>query len=185
MIARYRNKQLRHRIYQSALKGELNTLIDKAREYGVPVLIVDPRNTSKICPIHKAVIKYGENRIGICSKEGERWHREVVALINIYLKTLEALYEGSAQKGFGALGIALDGSTIPLSSTATHEPIEIPRSLWERWRSPDAAGLKTLWIKKQSNPKQKNINDNQQPSGDKRKNLPRLMKPREGGSARS
>jgi IS605 OrfB family transposase len=30
MIARYRNKQLRHRIYQSALKGELNTIIDKA-----------------------------------------------------------------------------------------------------------------------------------------------------------
>jgi IS605 OrfB family transposase len=36
MIARYRNKQLRHRIYQSALKGELNTIIDKAREYSVP-----------------------------------------------------------------------------------------------------------------------------------------------------
>jgi IS605 OrfB family transposase len=50
MIARYKNKQLRHRIYQSALKGELNTktMIDKAREYGVPVLMVDPRNTSKI-----------------------------------------------------------------------------------------------------------------------------------------
>jgi len=36
MIARYRNRQLRHRIYQSALKGELNAIIDKAREYGVP-----------------------------------------------------------------------------------------------------------------------------------------------------
>jgi IS605 OrfB family transposase len=61
MIARYRNRQLRHRIYQSALKGELNTIIDKAaKEYEVPVLMVDPRNTSKICPIHKAVIEYGE-----------------------------------------------------------------------------------------------------------------------------
>jgi putative transposase len=30
MISRYRNKQLRHRIYQSALKGELNAIIDKA-----------------------------------------------------------------------------------------------------------------------------------------------------------
>ena len=100
MIARYRNKQLRHRIYQSALKGELNTIIDKAREYGMPVLMVDPRNTSKICPIHKTVIEYGEDRIGVCSKGGERWHREVAALINIYLKALEALYEGNAQKGF-------------------------------------------------------------------------------------
>jgi hypothetical protein len=29
MISRYRNRQLRHRIYQSALKGELNALIDQ------------------------------------------------------------------------------------------------------------------------------------------------------------
>jgi hypothetical protein len=63
----------------------------------------------------------------------------------------EALYEGSAQKGFGDPSI--DGSPMPLGSTATSEPIEIPRSLWGRWKSPDATGLKTLWIKKQSNPK--------------------------------
>jgi putative transposase len=161
MIIRYRNRQLRHRIYQSALKGELNAIIDKAREYGVPVLMVDPRNTSKICPIHNALIKYGEDRIGICSKGGERWHREVVALINIYLKALEALYEGNAQKGFGILGI--DGNPVPLGSTATHEPIEIHRSLWERWRSPDdhKEAIETLRIKRQSNPKQINISDNQ------------------------
>jgi putative transposase len=167
MIARYRNKQLRHRIYQSALKGELNAIIDKAaKEYEVSVLMVDPRNTSKICPIHKTVIEYGEARIGICSKGGERWHREVVALINIYLKALEALYEGSAQKGFGVL--ILDGSLVPLGSIATGEPIEIHRSLWGRWRSLDATGLKTLWIKKNSNTKQINTSDNQQLSGDKR-----------------
>jgi hypothetical protein len=78
----------------------------------------------------------------------------------------EALYEGSAQKGFGVS--TLDGSPIPLGSTATSEPIEIPRSLWGRWKSPDATGLKTLWIKKQNNPKQININDHQCPSRDKR-----------------
>jgi IS605 OrfB family transposase len=161
MIARYRDRQLRHRIYQSALKGELNTIIDKAREYGVPVLMIDPRNTSKICPIHKATIEYGEDRIGICSKGGEKWHREVAALINIYLKALEALYEGSAQKGFG--DPSLDGSPVPLGSTATSEPIEIPRSLWGRWKSLDdhRDAIASLWIKKQSNPKQININDNQ------------------------
>jgi hypothetical protein len=71
----------------------------------------------------------------------------------------EALYEGYAQKGFG--DPSLDGSPMPLGSTATHEPIEIPRSLWGRWKSLDATGLETLWIKKQSNPKQMNINDNQ------------------------
>jgi hypothetical protein len=108
-------------------------------------------------------LEYGKDRIGVCSKGGERWHREVVALINIYLKALEALYEGSAQKGFGVLGIALDGSPMPLGSTATHEPIEIPRSLWGRWKSLDDHRdvITSLWIKKQNNPKQMNISDNQ------------------------
>jgi hypothetical protein len=50
-------------------------------------------------------------------------------LINIYLKALEALYEGYAQKGFWFLSLDLDGSTVPLGTTATPEPIEIPRSL--------------------------------------------------------
>jgi hypothetical protein len=71
----------------------------------------------------------------------------------------EALYEGYAQKGFGDPSI--DGSPFQLGSTATHEPIEIPRSLWGRWKSLDATGLKTLWIKRQSSPKQINITDNQ------------------------
>jgi putative transposase len=109
------------------LKEELSAIIDKAREYGVPILMVDPRNTSKIRLIHNASIEYGEDRIGICGKGGEKWHREVVAVINLYFKALEALYKGCAQKGFGVLGI--DGSPFPLGSTATSEPIEIPRSL--------------------------------------------------------
>jgi putative transposase len=123
--------------------------------------MVDPRNTSKICPIHKAIIEYGEDRIGIYSKGGEKWHREVVALINIYLKALEALYEGNAQKGFGFL--SLDGSPVPLGFTATNEHIEIHRSLWGRWRSLDSHRdvITSLWIKRQSNPKQKNINNHQ------------------------
>jgi hypothetical protein len=73
----------------------------------------------------------------------------------------EALYEGSAQKGFGDPRV--DGSPMPLGSTATHEPIEIPRSLWGRWKSLDdhRDAIASLWFKKQSNPKQMNINDNQ------------------------
>ena len=73
----------------------------------------------------------------------------------------EALCEGSAQRGFGVLGI--DGSPFPPGSTATSEPIEIPRSLWGRWKSLDdhRDAIAFLWIKKQNNPKQININDNQ------------------------
>jgi len=128
MIARYRDRQLRHRIYQNALKGELNAIIDKAREYGVSALMIDPRNTSKTCPLHRVTIEHGEDRIGICSKGGERWYREVVALINIYFKALEALYEGSAQKGW-VLILDLGGGPFPLGS------------LWGRWEPPMIAGM--------------------------------------------
>jgi hypothetical protein len=75
----------------------------------------------------------------------------------------EALHEGYAQKGFGVLGIALDGSPVLLGSTATHEPTGIWISLWGRWKSPDGHRdvITSLWIKKHSNPKQINISDNQ------------------------
>jgi IS605 OrfB family transposase len=167
MIARYWDKQLRHRIYQSALKGELNTIIiDKAREYGVPILMVDPRNTSKICPIHKAIIEYGEDRKEICSKGGEKWHREVAALINLYLKAFEALYEGYAQKGFGDPKV--DGSPMPLGLKANSEPIEIPRSLWGRWKPPMTTGSKPYGSKNTTTQNKRipaTINDHRGTSG--------------------
>jgi len=38
----------------------------------MPVFMVDPRDASEICPIHNALIEYGEDRIGVCSKGGEK-----------------------------------------------------------------------------------------------------------------
>ena len=60
----------------------------------------------------------------------------------------EALYGGYAQKGFRDPSI--DGSPVPLGSTATYEPIEIPRSLWGKWKSLDnhRDAITSLWIKK-------------------------------------
>ncbi len=80
----------------------------------------------------------------------------------------EALYEGSAQKGFGFLSI--DGSPVPLGSTATHEPIGISISLWGRWKSPDdhRDAITSLWIKKHSNTNKlipMTINDHRGTSG--------------------
>jgi hypothetical protein len=62
----------------------------------------------------------------------------------------EALYEGIAQKGFGVPSI--DGGPVPLGSTATNEPIEIPRSLWRRWKSPDATGSKPCGSRSKATP---------------------------------
>jgi len=80
----------------------------------------------------------------------------------------EALYEGYAQKGFG--DPSLDGSPMPLGSTAINEPIGISISLWGRWKSLDDHRdvIASLWIRKQSNTNKlisMTINDHR---GDKR-----------------
>ncbi|MEM4592472.1 MAG: zinc ribbon domain-containing protein [Sulfolobales archaeon] len=96
---------------------------------------VDPRNTSKLCPVHGATIRYdNSSRIGVCSTGGERWHRDVVACFNLLLKALGG--DGSIAPSHP--GLKLDGSPVPLGSTATHEPIQIPSSVWARWKSLDA-----------------------------------------------
>ena len=41
--------------------------------------------------------------------------------------------DGSNAPSLG--GHNLDGSPVPLGSTATHDPIGIPKSLWARWKS--------------------------------------------------
>jgi len=136
MIARIKDSQLRHRIFQASFRGIHKAIEEKAREYGVPVIYVDPRNTSKRCPVHGTPIIYSNgSRIGKCSKGGELWHRDVVAVWNLLLKALR----GDGSSAPSPAGSNLDGSPVPLGSTATHDPIGIPRSLWARWSSLGAA----------------------------------------------
>ena len=132
MISRIRDKQLRHRIFQTSFRGIQRAIEEKARECGVPMIYVDPRNTSKTCPIHNAPIAYSNSsRIGRCSVGGEPWHRDVAACWNLLYRA--RLGDGSFAPSLGR--VALDGRLIPLASTATHEPIGISKSLWARWNS--------------------------------------------------
>ena len=132
MIARIKDKQLRHRIFQASFRGIQRAIEEKAREYGVPVIYVNPRNTSKLCPIHVSPINYdNSSRVGKCSRGGEIWHRDVVACWNLLLKALR----GDGSFAPSPVGYNLDGSPVPLGSTATHDPIGIPKSLWARWKS--------------------------------------------------
>ena len=134
MINHIRDDQLRHRIYQASFRGVQRAIEEKAREYSVPVIYVDPRNTSKMCPIHSALIIYRNNsRVGRCSKGGELWHRDVVACYNLLLKA--RLGDGSSAPSLG--GLRVDGSPLPLGSTVTHDPTAVTRALWARWKSLD------------------------------------------------
>jgi len=133
MIERIKDPQLRHRVYQAAFKGMQRAIEEKAREYGVPVIYVDPRNTSRTCPIHGAEIIYGRDRHGTCSKGGETWHRDAVACYNLLLRALGG-DGGSAPSRVRAF-VAVDGGPVPLGPTAAHEPTPIARGAWARWRS--------------------------------------------------
>jgi len=135
MIDHVRDDQLRHRIYQASFRGVQRAIEEKAREYGVPVVRVDTRNTSRLCPQHGARIVYDDgSRLGRCTAGGEVWHRDAVACYNLLLKALRS--DGSSAPSYG--GLSVDGSLVPFGSTATHDPIGIPKSLRVRWKSLDA-----------------------------------------------
>jgi len=85
MIAKINNDQLRHRIFQASLKGIQQAIEEKAKEHGIQVIYVNPRNTSRLCPIHRAEIIYGGSRMGKCPIGGEIWHRDVLACWNCSL----------------------------------------------------------------------------------------------------
>ena len=132
MISHIRDPQLRHRIYQTAFRGVQRAIEEKAREHGVPVVYVDPKNTSRLCPIHNAPIDYDGSRIGRCTKGGESWHRDVIAVWNLLLRAMRG--DGSYAPSPAGL-ISVDGSRMPFGSTGPHEPAGIPKSLWARAKS--------------------------------------------------
>jgi putative transposase len=135
MINHIDDEQLRHRVYQASFKGVQKAVEEKAKERGVPVIHADPRNTSRMCPVHNTKIVYSDgSRVGRCSKGGEPWHRDVVACYNLLLRA--RLGNGGVAPSLG--GLRVDGSPVPLGSTAAHDPTLIAREVWARWKSLDA-----------------------------------------------
>ncbi len=129
MIMKFKDEQLRHRMYRTSFKGIQKAIEGEAKEYGVPVVYVDPKNTSKQCPIHRALIIYDTgSRIGRCSKEGELWYRDVATCWNLLFKALG----GDGGNAPNLLGLSVDGSHVPLGSTTTHDPAGIPEAQWAR-----------------------------------------------------
>jgi len=130
MIKRIRDKQLRHRIFQASFRGIQRAIEEKARENGVPVVYIDPKNTSKLCPIHGALIKYNSSRVGKCSIGGEKWHRDIVAVWNLLFRVW-----GDGSHAPSPTKQNVDGRSFPFSATTTHDPTRIPISVWARQKS--------------------------------------------------
>jgi len=65
-------------------------ILTKAIEYNVPVIYVNPKGTSTICPRCGAKLSYN-HRLAICPNCGFIADRDKVGAINIYLKALKHL----------------------------------------------------------------------------------------------
>ncbi len=65
-------------------------IITKAMEYNVPIVFVNPRDTSSTCPRCGAKLEY-IHRLAVCRKCGFIADRDTVGAVNIYLKALKTL----------------------------------------------------------------------------------------------
>jgi len=133
MLNHIKDPQWRHRIYQYSLRGIQKDIALEAEENGVPTIYNNPRGTSSECPVHRARITYDNgDRIGVCSLGGEKWHREVAGTWNLLLRVVG----GDGSKALSPRPLLhVDGSSMPLGSTATSEPTWIARKTWARWKS--------------------------------------------------
>jgi putative transposase len=66
-----------------------HSIISKAIEYGVPVVIVDPRNTSSLCPRCGKKLTY-IHRLAMCKRCGFKADRDSIGAMNIWLRALQA-----------------------------------------------------------------------------------------------
>jgi IS605 OrfB family transposase len=66
-----------------------HSIISKTLEYGVPVIIVDPRNTSSTCPRCGERLLY-IHRLAICGGCGFKADRDTVGAMNIWFRALQA-----------------------------------------------------------------------------------------------
>ncbi len=73
-------------------------IITKAVEHNVPVILVDPRNTSTLCPKCGSKLSY-IHRLAVCSKCGLVADRDTIGAINIYLR---AVRTSSSPPGSGS-----------------------------------------------------------------------------------
>jgi len=105
-----RGARMRRRI-SSWPQRELHRQIEyKAEERGVPVIKVDPRNTSKTCP-RCGEIKQRRSRVGrvfVCDKCGWWMDRQLNAGLNICRTVLAELSEEALKRGLGGLRLDPD-----------------------------------------------------------------------------
>ncbi|MEM1608774.1 MAG: zinc ribbon domain-containing protein [Ignisphaera sp.] len=80
-----KNNGVRWRLKLFAYRKLQHAIIAKSIEYNVPILIIDPRNTSSTCPRCGSRLVY-VHRLAICKTCKFKRDRDFVGAINIYLR---------------------------------------------------------------------------------------------------
>jgi putative transposase len=110
MIRGVRDATLRHRIYQAGFRGMVRAIEEKCLERGVPVVRVDPRNTSSTCPYCNSKLMRGDAPRQLkCPRCGFRAGRDVIAVLNLEKKylTLKGCVPFTPMPGEPALEVAV------------------------------------------------------------------------------
>jgi putative transposase len=124
MIKDVKGTTLRHRIYQAGFRGMVKAIEEKCLERGVPVVKVDPRNTSSKCPFCESKLMRGDAPRQLkCPKCKFKACRDVVAVLNLEKKYLTL-------KGLVPLA--------PMPCEPAPEVAVLPVKEWVRWKSLDA-----------------------------------------------
>jgi len=124
MIRDVRDLALRHRVYQAGFRGMVKAIEEKCLERGIPVVKVDPRNTSSTCPFCNSKLMRGNAPRQLrCPKCGFRAGRDVIAVLNLEKKCL-------TPEGLVPLA--------PMLSEPAPEVAVLSMREWARWKSLDA-----------------------------------------------
>ncbi len=86
-----KSKTLADKLSRFAYRKLQLAIITKAMEYNVPVIFVNPRNTSSICPRCGARLVYN-HRLTVCPRCGFKADRDTVGAMNIYLRALRRMW---------------------------------------------------------------------------------------------
>jgi len=124
MIKDVRDPSVRHRIYQAGFRGIVKAIEEKCLEKGVPVVKVDPKDTSSTCPICNSKLMRGSAPRRLkCLRCGFEAGRDTVAVLNLEKKYL-----------------TLKGSMplTPMPNEPTPEVAVLPLKWWARRKSLDA-----------------------------------------------
>lgn len=99
---------LADRLSRFAYRKLIQAIEAKHAEYNVPLVYIDPRNTSRTCPRCDSPLRY-RHKLAVCPRCGFKADRDTVGVMNIYKRALQAL---APSLGLGAPG-AVTNETRP------------------------------------------------------------------------